>query len=527
MDREYSDIDFVGLSAQDHELQEALRRPGLHREPLREQATGAGQLQYVKTEALEGALEGRRGAIDAALPTRTRPLVDHVDVFIDVMRMDHDLDARDRLDLDDYAISPVDALSPSCRSADQQKDVHDVIALVKDVPLREEDDDLISPALPGRGVLAGLGPVPRHHHQPRARPPRLGLRARRRPTGACSGAWPHPGRSRGQQVGRWQLRAGVGERVAWRREIEDTDDTTYRARVGLAPRPGLRRRPGRAGYRRAVCAAPRREKTAPTGDARGGGDAMEKYSDCNEVSGGLPGRGRRRGSPRRGGGRLGTAGRAHGAPREARPCHRRPGRGLRALQRAQGPGGGRHGGGAPVAVLAITTCGFPMAVAGCFAATRQRLSAAGRRAPTPEAWPRRRVRAAPRPPANGITGTHARAPAQHRAQASTTRPAQEDTAWVSWTRSDGGAARSHKVLRPAKPAPRARRAEPPQGARRRRPRRSVDRGARDVRAVRPAPAHRRDAGAHAARGRTGAGVPHLCHGPGFRGLPQLWAGRRG
>ena len=56
------------------------------------------------------------------------------------MRMDHDLDARDRLDLDDYAISPVDALLAKLQIGKiNEKDVHDAIALVKDVPLREAD----------------------------------------------------------------------------------------------------------------------------------------------------------------------------------------------------------------------------------------------------------------------------------------------------------------------------------------------------------------------------------------------------
>ena len=56
------------------------------------------------------------------------------------MRMDHDVDVRDRLDFDDYAISPVDALLAKLQIGKiNQKDVHDVIALVKDVPLREAD----------------------------------------------------------------------------------------------------------------------------------------------------------------------------------------------------------------------------------------------------------------------------------------------------------------------------------------------------------------------------------------------------
>ena len=90
------------------------------------QATGGGQLQFVK-----------QGAAPA------RPLVGHVDVFLDVMRMDHDVDVRGRLTLDDYAISPVDTLIAKAQiGVINQKDVHDIIALLKDLPLRETDDDL-------------------------------------------------------------------------------------------------------------------------------------------------------------------------------------------------------------------------------------------------------------------------------------------------------------------------------------------------------------------------------------------------
>ena len=57
--------------------------------------------------------------------------------------MDHDVDVRGRLDLDDYAISPVDTLFAKAQIGTiNRKDVHDIIALFKDLPLREIDDDL-------------------------------------------------------------------------------------------------------------------------------------------------------------------------------------------------------------------------------------------------------------------------------------------------------------------------------------------------------------------------------------------------
>ena len=51
MDREYSDIDLVGLSLQNLELHEVFTRLGYAENRYVTQATDAGQLQYVKIEA--------------------------------------------------------------------------------------------------------------------------------------------------------------------------------------------------------------------------------------------------------------------------------------------------------------------------------------------------------------------------------------------------------------------------------------------------------------------------------------------
>ena len=71
------------------------------------------------------------------------------------------------------------------------------------------------------------------------------------------------------------------------------------------------------------------------------------------------------GRPRRGRRRSRPAGRAHGAPREAGAGHRRRRRGLGALQRQKGVAAGATADEVrQVALLAITTCGFPLAIAG-------------------------------------------------------------------------------------------------------------------------------------------------------------------
>jgi hypothetical protein len=143
MDREHSDIDLVGLSGQSKELHEVFTGLGYVENRYVTQATDAGQLQYVK---LDVPLESRAHFVKRphqAAPVRKVSLVDHVDIFMDVMRMDHDLDVRDRLDIDEYAISPADTLIAKLQIGKiNEKDVHDVIALLKDLPLHETDDDV-------------------------------------------------------------------------------------------------------------------------------------------------------------------------------------------------------------------------------------------------------------------------------------------------------------------------------------------------------------------------------------------------
>ena len=145
LDREYSDVDLVGLSGQSEALFQIFSDLGYAENSYVSQATG----RHAAPVRQEGGAprRGRRPGADPEAPddvqVPARPLVDHVDVFLDVMRMDHDIDIRGRLEIDDYAISPVDALIAKAQIGRiNQKDVHDIIALFKDLPLREIDDDL-------------------------------------------------------------------------------------------------------------------------------------------------------------------------------------------------------------------------------------------------------------------------------------------------------------------------------------------------------------------------------------------------
>ena len=222
MDREYSDIDVVGLAAQSRDMHPVFAGLGYAENRYVSQATDSQQLQYVKAETLvEPAPE-----TDSA----EAPLVDHVDIFLDVMRMDHDVDVRERLDIDDYAISPVDALIAKLQIGKiNQKDVHDVVALLKDVPLLDAEGgpSVDVPYMADtcsrdwglyHDITTNLDAV-------LARAGDYGLpaddlqRVRERVSAIREAV-----EDASKPIG-WRLRARVGERVAWRREVEDTEGT--------------------------------------------------------------------------------------------------------------------------------------------------------------------------------------------------------------------------------------------------------------------------------------------------------------
>ena len=209
MDREHSDIDLVGLAEQKKALHEVFTGLGYVENRYVTQATAADQLQYVKLEA---------------------PLVGHIDIFIDVMRMDHDLDVHDRLDIDEYAISPADTLIAKLQIGQiNEKDVHDVIAMLKDLPLHEVDDD-VSIDVPYlaevcasdwglyHDLTMNIGIVIEmiddydltEEEMARAYAALTAIRE---------------ALEEERKSLRWLLRARVGQRMPWRREIEDQEGT--------------------------------------------------------------------------------------------------------------------------------------------------------------------------------------------------------------------------------------------------------------------------------------------------------------
>ncbi len=126
-ERDYSDLDMVGLKAQSKELIALFRDLGYRFDLHTSQATSGRQLQFVRPCAHDAG-----GA----------PLHedDHVDVFLDVFKMDHEIVLKDRLGLDEYTIPVTDQLLTKLQiHRPDEKDVRDTLTLLKDLEIADEE----------------------------------------------------------------------------------------------------------------------------------------------------------------------------------------------------------------------------------------------------------------------------------------------------------------------------------------------------------------------------------------------------
>ena len=133
-ERDYSDIDLIGLKRQTTELHQLFLGLGYQENIHVAMATGNSQRQYFRPQH---ALESRAHMSKRAHATpvmSAAPPSDHVDVFLDAMKMDHELDFRDRLEINTYAVDPADIFLSKLQIVNlSEKDAHDVVTLCKDV----------------------------------------------------------------------------------------------------------------------------------------------------------------------------------------------------------------------------------------------------------------------------------------------------------------------------------------------------------------------------------------------------------
>ncbi len=123
-DRDYSDLDMVGLHREIRALSAVFAQLGYKERLHVREATGLGQVQFVRVCAHVGADGG------------TIHEDDHVDVFLDVFRMDHRVDLRRRLAEDRYTLSVSDLLLTKLQVfKSEERDLRDMVTLLKDVPV--------------------------------------------------------------------------------------------------------------------------------------------------------------------------------------------------------------------------------------------------------------------------------------------------------------------------------------------------------------------------------------------------------
>jgi hypothetical protein len=227
-EREYSDIDLIGLARQAGDIGEVFAGLGYAENVHVALATGNSQRQYFKEARL---LESRAHMSKRGRHRRPAlmsvPPSDHIDVFLDAMRMDHTIDMRERLDINTYAISPADIfLSKLQIFRLNEKDVHDVVTLVKDVYIDMEDrPGVLNVTYVCETCAADWGlyvDVMSNIDKCLELLDEYELRANQRLRVQHVLEMIQAAMAEESKTLRWRLRSRLGKRVAWRREVEES-----------------------------------------------------------------------------------------------------------------------------------------------------------------------------------------------------------------------------------------------------------------------------------------------------------------
>lgn len=127
--RDHSDLDMVGLAHEVVGLVGLFEVLGYRERIHVREATMHEQAQFVRECAHESA--------DGAYAVHVE---DHVDVFLDVFRMDHRVDLRDRLAIEPYTVSASDLLLTKLQVfRAEDRDLRDIVTILTDDQLAGED----------------------------------------------------------------------------------------------------------------------------------------------------------------------------------------------------------------------------------------------------------------------------------------------------------------------------------------------------------------------------------------------------
>jgi hypothetical protein len=128
-ERDYSDLDMVAPAKQARRLAALLSSFGYAENYDVSTATANAELQFVRPCAHGGGPAGD--------PTHAD---DHIDVFLDTFRMDHDIALARRLEIEPYTVSLSDLLLSKLQIYRlNQKDMRDIVTLLADLEVGDED----------------------------------------------------------------------------------------------------------------------------------------------------------------------------------------------------------------------------------------------------------------------------------------------------------------------------------------------------------------------------------------------------
>jgi hypothetical protein len=200
--REYHDIDLFGLGKQRRGISSIFARLGYSPNSEFNLLYGDARLQFVKGEHQK-----------------------NVDVFLDKFEMEHTLDFRQRLRLDDLTIPITDLLLTKLQNVElETKDVKDVVAILEDHKLGHSDDretinlDYLANLCSRnwglyRTIMASLDKIRRFIDQDA--PSASGAEDLTRKIEAIRSSVMT--KKKGL---RWRARSMIGERVKWYKEVE-------------------------------------------------------------------------------------------------------------------------------------------------------------------------------------------------------------------------------------------------------------------------------------------------------------------
>jgi hypothetical protein len=217
-DRDYSDLDMVGLGRELTSLKEVFSQLGYEERLHVRLATALQQAQFVRAcvhHQADGSL-----AHDG----------DHVDVFLDVFRMDHRIDLSRRLSNDRYTISVSDVLLTKLQVyKSEERDLRDMVTLLKDVPVADGEAGTIDAPYIARLCARDWGlfyDVTRNVQRCLEALAQWEMSDAERASAqggltALTGAIDAEPKSLS-----WRLRAAVGTRASWHEVVEEQDGVT-------------------------------------------------------------------------------------------------------------------------------------------------------------------------------------------------------------------------------------------------------------------------------------------------------------